>query len=413
MRTRLGLSIASDSCAAVLIRRGRIHWHGRAGRERGSSVAATVRTLLENRRELRRCRANVVVALGASYSQVKRLTGLPPTLSRDEASRLVRENAASFFLAPSRVATTAVQRAPDGSVWSSALDAGTIDEVRDALRAINFTARTFVADVVALACILSSGEHRARDGEVVTEFATADGAMTRCRRSYRPDPVGADDPLERLPASLRRLGQDAPRYLAAFAAASLRPGHTLAWRPPPDPRRAARRRRVETVAASIAFAASVIAAAAAPGLRAARDAERWTRRSALAAANRHESATIDADLRRVTSALDRLDRFQASRGGVPRLLGDLALALPESTALLSLHVDTLEIDFAVLTPHAAEVTPRLSDVEGIASPRTAGSIVRDAAAGGTLERATIRARRREASSRDRGARVPAAVAGTP
>jgi hypothetical protein len=409
---RLGLSIASDSCAAVLVRRGRIRWHRRVTREPGSTLAATVHALLESRRESRR-RADTVVTLGASYSQVKRVAGIPPTLSRDVATRLVRENASSFFLVSSRLATTGLQRAADGSAWTSALDAGLIDEVRDALRAIGVRAREFVADAVALACVLPAGEHRMRDGDVFVEFATEHAALTRCRRSHHSGSF-ASTPSEPLPAPLRELGDEARQYVAALAAATLPLGNPLAWRPPPDPRRRAHRRRIETAIASIGFAASIVAAAAAPGIRATRDAARWTRQSAVGAAIRRESATVDAELGRVTNALDRLDRFQATRGDAPRLLGNLALALPESTALLSLHVDTVEIDFAVLTPHAADVIPQLADVGGVVSPRIVGSVVRDASARVTLERATIRARRRrEIPSRGRGERVSTIAAGTP
>jgi hypothetical protein len=412
MSTRLGISIASDACAAVLVRRGRIRWHRRAIREHSASLESTLRSLFERRQSRRR--PTVVVALGASYSQVKRVSGIPHTLARDVATRLVRENAASFFLVPSRLVTAGVERSLDGSTWSSALDAGTIDEVRGALAAIGLVARSFVADVVALVSTLPAGEHRMRDGEVQMEFATANGVITRCRRSRQLVSSGFNEELGALPSSLRALGDDAREYVAAFAAASMPLRNQLAWRPPPDPRRTARRRRAETFAATIALATSLVSAAAAPGVRAANDATRWTRQAAFAAAVRRESAAVDAELRRVTTTLDRLDRFQATRAEVIRLLGDLALALPDSTALLSLHVDTTEIDFAVLTPHAAEVIPELSDVNELMSPRIVGSVVRDAAAHVTLERATIRARRRqEPKSRSHALHVSAAATSAP
>ena len=413
MSARLGLSIATDSCAAVLIRRGRVRWHRHAPREPGSPLAATLRTLLEARRESWR-RQSVVVALAASYGQVRRIAGIPPTLSRDVATKLVRENASSFFLVSSRLATAGIQRTADGWTWSSALDAGLIDEIRDALRQTGITARAFVADAVALAGILPAGEHRMRDGEIVIEFATLNGVVTRCRRAHHSGSPGfVSTPPEHLPAPLRPLGDDARFYLAAFAAASLPVGNPLAWRPPPDPRRRARRRRIETAVASIAFAASIVVASAAPGIRASRDAAVWTRRSALGSAARRESATIETELRRVTGALDRLDRFQAIRADVPRLLGDLALALPDSTALLSLHVDTVEIDFSILTPHAADVIPQLGDLAGIVSPRIVGSVVRDAAARVALERASIRARRRRETPSHGGGRLSTIAGGAP
>jgi hypothetical protein len=403
MSTRLGISIRRDVCAGLIVRRGRVLWRRRAGRDAIQGVGPAIAELLATAPK-RRARIRVTVAVGASYAQIKRISGVPSTMRADPASRLVRENVASFFLRSSlRLLTTGVQRGRDGATWSAALDGAPVEEIIDALRAAGFRPPVLVPEPVAASMVLASGTHHVADGEVVAELTITDrGALERVRRVRRGiDGGGRGDanrdwtaqPLSESSPALRSLGEEARNYLAAFAAAACPPNHPLTWRPPADPRRVRSLARLRLGVAATSLVLSATAAAVAPGIRASVDASRVTRIAERGESVRGEADRIESNLRQVTATLDRVDRFASRRDDIPLLLADLAVTLPDSTALLSLRIDSVETSLSVLTPHAADVIVELAHVKRVVSPRILGSVVRDAGVRTPLERATIRFRR--------------------
>jgi hypothetical protein len=393
---RVGISIRRNACAAVVVRRGRIRWRESAEREANAPIAPALTALLARMPLRRRGRVAVGIALGASDSQVKRITGLPQSMRADAAARLVRENASSFFLRSSpRLATTGVEPAGDGPSWCAALDGSLVDELVHVLRGAGFKALVFLPEALGVAMIAKPGGHRIDDGDVAAEFSTDERrAFTRFTRiAYEESRATPPDDGE-LPAALRTLGENARRYAAALGAASRMGDRALVWRPPPDPRSMRRWRRVRLVASATLLAASAISALIAPGVRASRDAA-----AAITLADRRRVSGVDASrtesqLRRITASLDRVERFESRRGDLPLLLGELARMLPDSTAMLSVRIDTVEVNVSVLTAHAADVVAELANVAGVASPRIVGSVVRDASTRVALERATIRFRHR-------------------
>jgi hypothetical protein len=106
-----------------------------------------------------------------------------------------------------------------------------------------------------------------------------------------------------------------------------------------------------------------------------------------------EMARLDGELNRATALLQRVRRFGAERGRVTLLLAALAREIPDSTALITLRLDSLEGSVTTITTQAADVLPQLTDIPGIVAPRIVGSITKETTAGAPLERATIRFRR--------------------
>ncbi len=399
----LGISITRGECACVLVRRGGVRWRRRIARDATQGAGPALAELLATAPK-RRAPIRVTVAMGASYAQIKRISGVPSTMRAELASRLVRENAASFFLRSSpRLITTGVQRGRDGAPWSAALDAVLVEEVVDVLRAAGFRPPLFVPEPVAASMVLAPGTHHIVDGDVVAELTiTNRGALERVRRVRRgiDDGGGGDanrewtaESLRESSAPLRSLGEEARYYLAAFAAATCPANHPLTWRPPADPRRVRSLARWRLGVAAAALVVCATAAVVAPGLRASVDVSRAGRLAERGEAVRVEAERIEGELRNVTAALDRVDRFVSRRDDVPLLLAELARALPDSTALLSFRTDSAEASLSVLTPHAAQVIVELATAKRVVSPRIVGAVVRDAGARTPLERATIRFRR--------------------
>jgi len=185
MTTRLGISITRAECAAVIVQRGGVRWRGRVVRGQGQGVRAAVAELVSAAPK-RRSGIRVVVALGVSYAQIKKIGGLPSTMRADLASTLVRENVAAFFLRSSpRLVVTKVQRGDDGSAWSAALDGTLVDDAIDGLRENGLRAVAFVPEPVAMLAALPPGSHRVVDGDVVAEFTIADARTIRQFRRAR------------------------------------------------------------------------------------------------------------------------------------------------------------------------------------------------------------------------------------
>lgn len=79
------------------------------------------------------------------------------------------------------------------------------------------------------------------------------------------------------------------------------------------------------------------------------------------------------------------------------------MALPESTAVTALHIDSLGGSLTVLAPHAAATLEGVAAIPIVARVQMAGAVNREIAAGAELERATLRFTIRRAPRTDRGA----------
>jgi hypothetical protein len=136
-----------------------------------------------------------------------------------------------------------------------------------------------------------------------------------------------------------------------------------------------------------------IAAIVAPGARAARIVSDSAGEMRTLRASQTEVARTQGELRRIAATLDRVERFREQRGRTTLLLGAISQALPESTALVTLRLDSLEGNLVALTPRAADILPQLMGVKEMMSPRIVGSLTKEAIGGVQLERATVRFKR--------------------
>ena len=385
MTARLGVSVHRGELRGVLVRRARVVWHGRAPAASNDSLGAALACLL---RDVPHRRPRACVALGLAFSQLKVIEGLPAVKRRAVAAQLVRENAESFFLrAPNGLVVTDAHRDADGALWAAALDALVVADLLAALRRRGCSRVTMMPYAAAAAAAAGAGVHELCDDGMSVEITVgAGGAITRIRR------LPGRDRAECAPPASVLAGLDAafePAYRAAVAPIR----GPFAWHPPRAARAARLVARAQIVTAAALFIVTMAAAVAAPGVRAARSAARLSRELNAQRSARIEAARVDAELRRVTDQLDRIARFSASRGRVTQLVGALAQSLPDSTALVSLGVDSAEGSFTALAPHAADILPQLSSVESILSPRIVGSVTREAAGAARVERATVRFRR--------------------
>jgi len=393
---RLGVSVAGPEIRAVLLRRTRIVWHGCAELVTGESAREGVERLLAivpGRLIGRRFAPRVTVAIGLAHSQLKQIDGLPAMKHRTMLSRIVRENCASFFLRTgARVVVSDVEHRADGTNWAAAFDADVVDAVLVALRKRGISRPSILPYVAAVAPLLPSGTHHLTAGDVTVQLTTMQGGcVTAIRRWTGNVPPGE---LLVLPAATAVVQAIGAEYLAAYGAAAAASDAPYAWHPEPDAQRTRLVDRARIIAATLLLAAAASAALVAPGARAKRTTADASGELATNRAPQLEAARVEGTLRRVSTQLDRIERFRAARGRMTMLLGAISQALPESTAMLSLRVDTLEGTFVALTPHAAEILPLLAVVDPIINARIIGSVTRENQGQARVERTTVRFRRK-------------------
>jgi hypothetical protein len=150
---------------------------------------------------------------------------------------------------------------------------------------------------------------------------------------------------------------------------------------------------IRTAIVALILVLASAAALLAPAIRATRFASRGSAELNVLRDVQSEAARSEADLRRASALIDHVARFRSSRGSVTLLLAGLAENLPESTAIVSLRIDSLEASFVALAPHVADVVPQLLAIDRIVAPRIVGSITPETINAARLERAAFRFRR--------------------
>ena len=441
----VGIGISARSVRAVGVSGDAIRWSIDLERNEGEPLSDTItalvdrspialtgggtgsRTLSERRPRMRGprgwqtggwLRPRVVVAIGPSAVQLKRLTGLPPLTDAAALEALVREGAGRFFLRNGvPLITTGVRLVKPGTVWAAAFEAPVVDEVERACRTADLRLQAMVPTATALAHAMSpasSGEIVVwTDGDVRTELTFSEGRVASVRRlpsersnerfnersdacnvsgstgTGRPSPIGALEKLGERSLDFadaygaarmaQRLGRDEPLILRAGSTALGSSRHK-------EPSRS----RLVMVASVFLVAAS--SAVAGPALVAAHTAHDARARLRSMGEQVRRAERDETELSRVSRALAQVASFESSRRSATTLLGNLTRALPKEAALVALDVDTTGGTLVALGARASQVTTALEKVKEIASPEIVGPVTREAAGSREVERVTVRFR---------------------
>jgi hypothetical protein len=388
-RNRLGVAVGKREIRALLLRSGVIEWRATVDFAAANGISESLRRLLERAPRSAR-RARISVAVSPAWVQVKPLSGLPAIKSARLTSHLLQENQQAFFLYIGRPALVAdIQVAADAPAWGAAFDRDVLDQLLHAVRALKLRVASVIPTVVAIVAATPSQALRWTDGDDSFELE-GDGAGIR-----RLNRVSSNDapPLSMLPEPLACLDNDAPGFLGAYAAAVAPRRMSLSWKPQSDDGRRRVRARVRRTSAAVLVCAASAFAGFGPGLHA-RNAARDARMAvALNRRTELELRRDEGELRRATEILSRIESFSAERGRVTRILAGLAESIPDSTALLTFHVDSVEGAFTAIAPQVADVLPELANVREIVAPRILGSVTREVFGVVRVERATFRFRR--------------------
>jgi hypothetical protein len=279
-------------------------------------------------------------------------------------------------------------------VWAGALDGSLVDETIATFRKRRLSLDYVLPLAAAAAHALPPGTWCVREADAGLELTTIEGAVIRgCRRMARFELPNGTRPTPPSPG-LAHLGAGADEFLPAYGAAIAPARAPFALRPAAHAARTGMREALRIAAAALLFTSTATAGLLARGVHAARLVAAANVALAAVGDSAGVADRLEAELRRTTAELGRIQEFRAARGHLTTLLGALSETLPDSTALVSLRLDTLEGTFIVLTPQVADVLPPLLGIRELVAPRIVGAVTRENLSGARLERASLRFRRR-------------------
>ncbi len=380
MKRPLVLIVRSESLRAVAVdRRRAVVWQATV--EHGADVeyeTSIAKLLSSAPRAIKR--RPVVALIGASHAQLKTLGNLPASSDMGTLARVVAEAPRRFFaVASAAPITSSVERDDANRLWCAAFDRRVVNGVVAGVNGAHLRLEAVAPLIALVAAGVSDGTVTHVDGDAVAIATVQKNKMTCVERRVGAAESGAGNEaaIEAAPIDL-----DAARMVARPA--------PLSWRPPPSGAFGGHGFRFGLIAASSCILTLSAAGASTAGTI--RIGARASRHLASLGDVPTRVAASAAELQRVTSAIDQIERFAVTRRCMTKLLRDISEALPDSTAITTLRVDSLGVFLTALSPHAADIVPALANVDGAVTPQLAGSATRESVAGARLERATFRFR---------------------
>jgi hypothetical protein len=340
-------------------------------------------------------RPRVAIAVGPSFVQVKKLSGLPLLKDSAALSAVVREGAGRFFLKNGiPLVTTDVNLIEPGTGWAAAFDAPVVEQVQRACTDAGFTMQSIMPAAIAIGQVVGNGELKWLDGQMQAELSYHDRELTAIRQlRVAPDSEWAKQPEEDdlpLPGPTSgSLEGDTMRYADAYGATRVERGARMTL-PIGNASRVDASSRIRLRIAAAVLFTSMIAALVVPPLLAIRSATRARTELALIAPEARKARDIERELNQVSDALQRVSEFAAESRSITFLLERLAAALPDHAAVVTLELDSARGTMVVLAPHTSQVTDALERMNVVTGVQVVGPITPTTTRAGVVERATIR-----------------------
>ena len=418
--TRIGIGISRGEIRFVGVNHvGLPVWNRAFARHRGgASLADLVGKGLAERPAMLRGRVRVACVVGPVEAQLRPLHGLPVLRSSTEQLAVVNESVDRFFVSEdARMRISPPVRARGGELWAAAVNRDVVNQVAEACRAhrVRLVGVTPVAAALGHLIVKRVGDTDSKSHDAKVRRVD-DG--TRLHLVYDASGLPVHLWRERVPVGLPDIDGDVllperlgPSFADAYAATCLRArDHFVIGEHSNEVRRARLAQQRTRLWAALA-AASLVSAAWLPGALATRRADRARTRLASLATRQRDLIRVQAKLGEATAALNSIASFEASRRSATIFLAELALALPDSTAVTTLHADSLGGSMTLLAPRAAGALETVSEVPLVSRVQTTGPVTREIAGGTELERTSLkfvfqrRPARREAAARDSLSRI--------
>lgn len=391
MSVRIGLYVGHDYLAALVLGRRGIDWSRTLERGSDGTIQEQLRAILLEVPRQRRIRTSVWVAVGPTMAQVKCLRSLPPLASPESVRQLVEGAPAKYFVATGTDASvTAPMRDPQGW-WVAVASGDLIGAIGETCAKCGFR----IGGVRPIAAVLA---HALATPHAAATIPWIDGGLSLEVTAMNTTPVAANyraaqqDERIAVPAlnpALQGLGTDAWMLAGAFAAA--RAGHLapLQFRYATDVRSRTKQRMFRAAAIGL-VALAMGAAMAGPGLAANRERDRSEAALRQLSGSASVALAERSALDRRRATLKQLHAFAASRRSVTSFLSALTMELPDSTAIVTLRLDTLGGTVVLLSPPAAAVLASVSAAPGVVGLQLTAPITREAVGPLELRRMALR-----------------------
>lgn len=396
---RIGVAVSRCEIRLVGVNHaGLLVWHRSYSRVReGSSLAELVGKALDERPSTLRGRVRLACVVGPAEAQLRPLHGLPQLRSSAEQFAVVAASVDRFFVnedAGARMRVSAPVRGRTGELWAAAVHDDVVMQLAEACRAHRVPLMGVAPVAAALGHLVASRSTNPTDHVAHVE-RVEDG--TRLHVHYDDARFPVRIWRERATAGLPTLEGDVhlpervePCLADAFAATLMRARDPFVIGEHSDAvhrARIVRRRTQSWIALAVA---GIVAAALIPGSLAARHADDARAKLVSLATGQRQLRRVEADLAASTATLDAVASFEASRRSATLLIAELAMALPDSTAVTTIHADSLSGTLTVLAPHAAGALEAVSALPHVARAQMTGAVMREVSAGTQLERASLR-----------------------
>jgi hypothetical protein len=390
----IGLGVGAQQLRAVGVVSNRIEWALQVARESGRPLVDELEELLRRAALRSWPRGIAMAAIGSFASQTKLLSGLPLVQQADEIRSVVREGASRFFLRKGgALIISGVRPTVPGSAWATAYDESVVREIESACRHMRLPLRLIAPAVLAITRASSNERVVWRDGDVALQIEIVAGELRNVCRA--PDSANSTESLG-LISALEPLGEDAWQYADAYGVTQLPRNEPLVLRlGSRDSGTASNPRGLRMAVAATVVTLAV--AAVAPGVSGAIAARRAEDRLRAVAVQRRDVVKNERELERITHALSDVSTFDRSRHSAITLLGSISRALPNRSALVDIHYDTLGGTVVLLADRSAEALAAIDSVPFVRGAEIIGPVTKELSAGREMERATVRFRFSNAS----------------
>lgn len=401
LASTIGIGISLSEIRVVAAKGGGVVlWSAAAPRDREQDVTKVVEQLLSTRPLSVRRSARAACVIGSNEGQLRPLHGVPKLRSAADQCALIGENVDRFFVSGgAKLRVSTLHRSQNGEVWAAAVESEIVSSIAKACRSQGIRFVGVVPVAAALGRLLADAG-RAADGDVAAREAelewTDEGTRLRMRfigadaiRVQRTR-VDATEPRRLTGAATRLPPAIDPALADAFAATLVRARDPFVIAEYDDDHHRERGTRRRTALWIGLAAACLIAAALAPGALASRRASHDRTRLATLDQRRRQLRQVQSALAQATTEINTVSAFEASRRSATLLLAELAMALPDSTAIATFHSDSMGGNLTVLAPRAAGALEAVTAVPALTRVQLFGSITRETTGGLELERATMR-----------------------
>ncbi len=374
-RRDLALCIYSDAVHAALVRDGKVLWRQSRARQADESLTDTIAQLCQGVNETRWTRIHLSVSVCPSEMPFKPLT-VPPKATRTHIAAATAVSPARFFPMASDGVITHVAPMRNGRYWGSAVRGALLDGLVGLCQSRRWTLEGVTPALSVLAKGLKSGKVRYTERQCQWSAEVSHGVVIALTGGVRFAP--APPTTDRAMASEIEV---APELLLTCR----RPVRTVDAHTPMQVRRATIRTRWRRHMLVGACVLSALGSFLAPDLR------RMNERTDAAERLRQVQGPLrDLDALQRRLALLQNQAAVVSRFGSPRsvtmLLGHLTNSLPDSTAIVSLRVDSTSATITTVSPIGTAVLSGLLDEAEFVTVRTVGSAVRETIAGARVQR---------------------------